>query len=309
MADLELLRRAAYAPPFPLPDGFTMWHVPGPEAWAQLLASDPIGEARRAELHLAWRHAIQPTFDVDGTCLVCRRASRFTTGWSYADHRVHGLTLPNWREGLVCASCGLSNRQRACAYMAREAVSRAAAPARVYATEAVTPFFAWLRSGSGAAAVQGSEYLGPSVPRGAEVRGIRHEDVERLTFDDGRFALVVSNDVLEHVFDPRRACAEMARVLAPGGHLLMTVPINLGAAASVSRACLRGGDVEHLAAPAYHGDPLSADGCLVVTDFGWDLLDVLVEEGFARAGLFAYSATAYGHLGAPQIIIHAQKGP
>jgi SAM-dependent methyltransferase len=45
-----------------------------------------------------------------------------------------------------------------------------------------------------------------------------------LPFDDGAFDLAVALDVLEHVEDDRAALRELARVVAPGGRLLVTVP-------------------------------------------------------------------------------------
>ncbi|MBI5255465.1 MAG: methyltransferase domain-containing protein [Burkholderiales bacterium] len=45
-----------------------------------------------------------------------------------------------------------------------------------------------------------------------------------VPFDDGRFALVCLLDVLEHIADDRAALARAARLLAPGGRLLVTVP-------------------------------------------------------------------------------------
>jgi SAM-dependent methyltransferase len=53
-----------------------------------------------------------------------------------------------------------------------------------------------------------------------DVRGV----AEDLPFVDGAFDAVVSIAVLEHVKDPFRAAAEMARVLKPGGDLLCCVP-------------------------------------------------------------------------------------
>lgn len=49
---------------------------------------------------------------------------------------------------------------------------------------------------------------------------------DRLPFDDASFQTVLSNQVLEHVPDPAHLCREMARVLAPGGRLLVTVPFS-----------------------------------------------------------------------------------
>ncbi|MFT6109657.1 MAG: ubiquinone/menaquinone biosynthesis C-methylase UbiE [Planctomycetota bacterium] len=49
-------------------------------------------------------------------------------------------------------------------------------------------------------------------------------DGARLPVLDGSIDTVLSTEVLEHVPDPRSLVTEMARVLKPGGHLLLTVP-------------------------------------------------------------------------------------
>jgi 2-polyprenyl-6-hydroxyphenyl methylase/3-demethylubiquinone-9 3-methyltransferase len=51
----------------------------------------------------------------------------------------------------------------------------------------------------------------------APVRG----DALRLPFADGTFACVVAGEALEHLPDLEVACAELARVLAPGGTLVI----------------------------------------------------------------------------------------
>ncbi len=45
-----------------------------------------------------------------------------------------------------------------------------------------------------------------------------------LAYPDGSFDLVVLAEVLEHLPDHRTVVAEAARVLAPGGHLLLSTP-------------------------------------------------------------------------------------
>ena len=49
-------------------------------------------------------------------------------------------------------------------------------------------------------------------------------DVVELPFGDRSFELVLATDILEHVDDDARGAREICRVLAPGGHALVTVP-------------------------------------------------------------------------------------
>ena len=53
-------------------------------------------------------------------------------------------------------------------------------------------------------------------------------DASRLPFAAGRFSLVCAFDVVEHVADDHAVLAELARVLAPGGRLLVSVPLHDG---------------------------------------------------------------------------------
>jgi SAM-dependent methyltransferase len=48
--------------------------------------------------------------------------------------------------------------------------------------------------------------------------------IESLPFPDGSFDLVVATDVIEHIEDDAGALAELGRVAAGGGFLLLTVP-------------------------------------------------------------------------------------
>ncbi|MCU1591254.1 MAG: Methyltransferase type 11 [Frankiales bacterium] len=123
-----------------------------------------------------------------------------------------------------------------------------------------------------AASYTGTHFF-PGVERGAVHRGFRVEDLHELTFADGSFDLVVTQDVFEHVLEPDRAFAEIARVLRPGGAHVFTVPVWPDLTESVVRA-RRGSDgaVEHVLPQMFHGDPVS-NGALVVTD--WAPADLL----------------------------------
>lgn len=73
------------------------------------------------------------------------------------------------------------------------------------------------------------EYLGIEHEGAtAESRAVADQtyDGDTLPFYDGAFDTVLSNQVAEHVPDPARFFAELVRVLAVGGRLIMTVPFS-----------------------------------------------------------------------------------
>jgi SAM-dependent methyltransferase len=59
---------------------------------------------------------------------------------------------------------------------------------------------------------------------GARQAALAQTDARELPFADGAFDVVVAADVLEHLDDDAAALREFARVLRPGGHVIVTVP-------------------------------------------------------------------------------------
>lgn len=69
--------------------------------------------------------------------------------------------------------------------------------------------------------------------RYAQARGLRGivwqvEDIQAISHPEASFDTVISCETIEHVPDPPRALAELARVLKPGGRLFLTTPNYLG---------------------------------------------------------------------------------
>jgi hypothetical protein len=114
-----------------------------------------------------------------------------------------------------------------------------------------------------------SEYF-ENAPPGAMVNGVLNQNLERLTFDDDAFDLVLTSDVLEHVADLDRALSEIRRVLKPGGYHVFTVPADRAIEHTVERARLVDGQLTHLKPPVFHGDTIRNDGILAFRDFGRD---------------------------------------
>lgn len=88
----------------------------------------------------------------------------------------------------------------------------------------------------------GSSYAGWLKERGCSYQGVdisanavdavrakgleatKIDSADSLPFDDHSFDVVLSVEVFEHLFQPQSACAEIHRVLKPGGILIATVP-------------------------------------------------------------------------------------
>jgi SAM-dependent methyltransferase len=115
-----------------------------------------------------------------------------------------------------------------------------------------------------------SSHFFPDVAPGGTRDGVRCEDLERLTFPDASFDVFITQDVLEHVFEPGRALAEIMRCLRPGGLHVFTTPKHAALPRSQRRAERRGSEVVHLVEPSYHGNPVGDGRSLVTWDYGGD---------------------------------------
>ena len=156
-------------------------------------------------------------------------------------------------------------------------------------------------AGVRAVGLEGS--AGPARRAAAETGGrVVVGDPAALPFATSTLDAVVVWHVLEHLPAPRRALAEAARCLRPGGILVVAVPDADGLAARLGRGAWLGLDVErHL----YHftartlGDLLAGEGFVirrrrhVNVELGViDLLDTALRRmGLGRFGLYQYLAT------------------
>jgi SAM-dependent methyltransferase len=243
--------------------------------------------------------AALPGKPLTGTCPVCGRSGV----------RFHPFT-DNLRESGACSSCGASNRQRQMALMLRRELrqrprGRLALPAqlRLYSAEASGALHAALADAPGHVC---SEYWGTAYASGTTVNGIRHEDLQQLSFDDASFDIVLSSDVLEHMPDAYCAHREIFRVLRRGGRHIFTVPFR-GAPCDDVRAKLVPSGIEYLAEPLYHGDPVRpGEGVVVWRIFGEEMFSHLQDIGFA-AMMVRLHEPQFGIIGDSALVFIARK--
>lgn len=219
---------------------------------------------------------------VAGYCNNCHHMTDFqvNTGGFYDKH-------PNLREAMKCPECQLSNRNRLLLQAVLTSEMGTNPNAEVALLERLSALYSALHHHF--PLLQGSEYLGDDKI-GGQVYGwqsahVRHESFTALSYPSAHFDLLLHGDILEHIYEYKKALAEAARVLRPGGGtMLCTVPFFMSREQTFELARpLADGSVHHHVEPEYHGDGLRPDGILTWYHFGWDLLDAAREAGFSRA--------------------------
>jgi SAM-dependent methyltransferase len=230
-----------------------------------------------------------------GRCNVCGKRARFT----FSDPSLY-------REELTCSHCQTTSRYRSIARGLLEALqalggARATSLAklprkergrriRVYDTQLPFRFetcaypIAELLARCGWIDLHLSTWK-PDVSPGEPLSpGVTNQNLERLTFPDATFDIVVTSDVMEHVRLAAEAHREIRRVLRPGGIYLFTVPHFR------DRETIRRVQIVDPADPSqdvdllereYHGDANSTEGrALAYRNFGIDIDRELQELGF-----------------------------
>jgi SAM-dependent methyltransferase len=108
--------------------------------------------------------------------------------------------------------------------------------------------------------------------------GYRCETLESLTFEDHSFDLFVTQDVMEHIFNPDLAFKEICRVLKPGGAHIFTVPlINKHKKSEVWASRNEQGETVFHGPEEYHGNPIDEKGSLVTMHWGYDIVAYISE--------------------------------
>lgn len=233
-----------------------------------------------------------------------------------------GSFTENYRETGACKHCGASNRFRQialvingiigaddkrtvgclnCTFQSDEAASNLA----VYNTQCSGTLHHVL---SILRYYQCSEYYGPQSKYGEVVDGVRNEDLQRLTFPDDKFDIVVSSEVFEHIPDPYKAHRQVLRILKQGACHVFSVPFIPHNLEDMNVASLdKDGKIVWTSEPMFHPDPIRKDGVPVFNIFGIQMLSKLCEMGF-EVSYFRFHSISMGILGPNAFIFLACKG-
>lgn len=197
--------------------------------------------------------------ETQGQCPICDAATTFVAETSWL------------RDDFLCRTCGSIPRERA--LMVAIARFLPDWPSRRIHEASPTGRGASAKLAKQAAGYSSSQFYPERAPGAVTGGSERNEDLERLTFDNEAFDLFVTQDVMEHVFEPDRAFAEIARVLRPGGMHVFTTPLVNRHQPSEQRARRApDGSIEHLSLPEYHSNPVDPKGALVTFSWGYDIV-------------------------------------
>jgi SAM-dependent methyltransferase len=262
-------------------------------------------EAVELEKHMATINRYIPkckdSFTVEGYSYTAAQQVKFLVDFQHAGAKGEII----WRERVCCPITGFNNRMRATFHIF-DIEMEAYQDSNIYVTEQVTPIYSHFAKNY--SNVIGSEYLGDQIPYGkSNSKGIRNETLCDLQFPSESFDIVVSLDVLEHIPDYRTAFLECCRVIKKGGRFLWSVPFVPHSENNIVCAEMRDGKVHHIIPAQYHGDPLSNEGVLCFTYFGWEMLEQMRSTGFTDAYAVAYHSLQFGYLGGVQFIFIAHK--
>lgn len=116
------------------------------------------------------------------------------------------------------------------------------------------------------------------IPLGSYKEEFRCEDLSHMTFQDGSFDLLITQDVFEHVIEPLEAFREIGRVLKKGGAHIFTMGWSPETKQSKPRSILKDGKIVHLETPQYHMNPIDENGSLVTWDWGPDVVEIIFKQ-------------------------------
>ena len=204
-------------------------------------------------------------FNHKGTCDICEADVLFTSKNEW------------FRDNLRCSGCNSIPRERALMRIIKQYfpdLARLSIHESSPSTRGVSARL--VRDCPG---YTSSQYF-PDTPLGQinQQYNARCEDLEHLTFENSIFDLFITQDVMEHVFNPKAVFREISRVLKVGGMHIFTVPIVNKNRSSERRASqLKNGTIIHYLNPQYHQNPVDPDGSLVTIDWGYDIAALITD--------------------------------
>lgn len=223
-----------------------------------------------------------------GLCVICGSDDGFRHTTDYAP-----------REGYACGACGSTSRDRALIYVLGLCLGQYGPLAQWDDHRDLTVLETSGYRGHPHHLAQRFRYV--NLIYGSPTEGCILGDITQLPVRDSSIHIVLSSDVFEHVRDDSAGFAEIARVLAPRGYLLLQAPAIGEFSTTQTRVRAHGDRDEHLLPPQYH-----AENTLVYRVYGDDIVERLHGLGFS---VMTLRIRVPVHAITEQTTLIAQKAP
>jgi len=154
-----------------------------------------------------------------GRCNICGKITIF----------ISRANIDEARGDFFCLHCGSFSRKRHVAKIINEVVSNTSfisqipknVKINIYSADVDDAFFKTLYEYESFVC---SDLL-PDTELGKEIKKrVFCQDLEKLTFQNESFDLVITEDIFEHVRDYKKGFKEISRVLKNGGYHIFTIP-------------------------------------------------------------------------------------
>lgn len=109
--------------------------------------------------------------------------------------------------------------------------------------------------------------------------GVENQDLQKLTFDNEKFDLIITADIFEHIRKPYDAFKEIHRVLKKGGKHIFSIPVQFPMPKETVYRIDTSSDIDNYILPKKYHIAGNGEKSIVYNEFGKDMLKRLKEIG------------------------------
>lgn len=159
-----------------------------------------------------------PQLDGLQYCVVCKnKPSKFLPSGVKAEiFNKHYVIGSGYRENNICPCCGVKDRMRWFYYLLKNKLCILNATGRLLHFAPENPIYDYIKQNGNI------DYYTCDILPG---RAMHVVDITDIPFKENTFDYIISNHIMEHIKDEKKAVSEIKRVLKPNGKWIFSFPI------------------------------------------------------------------------------------
>lgn len=151
-------------------------------------------------------------------CIVCKnKPNKFLpSGIKNEIFQIHHIIGGGYRENNICPCCGVSDRIRYFCYILQNKLNIFKKPGRILHFAPEKEIYNYIKQN------ENMDYYTCDIAPG---RAMHIVDITDIPFKENTFDCIISNHVMEHIKNEKKAVSEIMRVLKPNGKWIFSFPI------------------------------------------------------------------------------------